>query len=180
MTYETYQGIFIASTILAGLFFLISVALCIKWNIPKVIGDVTGRSAKKAIRGMAATGGSLRAEPESGGSLRAGLESGGSLRAGLESGGSLRAGLESGGNLRAEPASLAPPPLPHAMPHAPPTMLPAEIGPPWETDAPTAATEELSLVYASAETVPLGGAGRDITFVVEYDITFVHTNEIIE
>ena len=47
MTYETYYGIFIGSSIAAGIMFLVSVFLFVKWNIPKAMGVVTGAGAKK-------------------------------------------------------------------------------------------------------------------------------------
>ena len=61
MTYELYRYLFIGSTILASLMLLISVFLFIKWNIPKVIGDVSGHTSrfhpmkKKTVDGQTCT-----------------------------------------------------------------------------------------------------------------------------
>lgn len=49
MTYETYRYIFIGSAILAGVMLLVSLALFIVLHIPKVIGDLSGATARKAI-----------------------------------------------------------------------------------------------------------------------------------
>lgn len=49
MTYETYRYIFIGSTILAAVMLLVSLVLFIVLHIPKVIGDLSGATARKAI-----------------------------------------------------------------------------------------------------------------------------------
>jgi len=50
MTYEVYRYIFMGSAMLAVLTLAISVFLFILFKIPKVIGDVTGRTIKKAVK----------------------------------------------------------------------------------------------------------------------------------
>ncbi len=49
MTYEIYRYIFIGAAILCGAMIITSVLLFIFLKIPKVIGDLSGRTAKKAI-----------------------------------------------------------------------------------------------------------------------------------
>ena len=49
MTYETYRLIFIGGAIFAGLMLALSIALFFVLKIPKVIGDLTGATARKAI-----------------------------------------------------------------------------------------------------------------------------------
>lgn len=49
MTYEVYRYIFIGGAILAAIMFIISVILFIVLKIPSVIGDLTGATARKAI-----------------------------------------------------------------------------------------------------------------------------------
>ena len=49
MTYEVYRYIFIGGAILAAIMFIISVILFIVLKIPSVIGDLTGSTARKAI-----------------------------------------------------------------------------------------------------------------------------------
>lgn len=49
MTYEVYRYIFIGGAILAAILFIISVILFIVLKIPSVIGDLSGATARKAI-----------------------------------------------------------------------------------------------------------------------------------
>ena len=49
MTYEVYRYIFIGGAVLAAIMFIISVILFIVLKIPSVIGDLTGATARKAI-----------------------------------------------------------------------------------------------------------------------------------
>jgi hypothetical protein len=50
MTYEIYRYIFIGSVALAAVMLVVSVLLFIRFKIPKVIGDVTGSTARKAVK----------------------------------------------------------------------------------------------------------------------------------
>jgi len=49
MTYEVYRYIFIGGAILAAIFFIISLILFFVLKIPSVIGDLSGATARKAI-----------------------------------------------------------------------------------------------------------------------------------
>ena len=49
MSYDTYRLIFIGAAIACGVMFLVSVTLFIVFKIPNIIGNLTGRNAKKAI-----------------------------------------------------------------------------------------------------------------------------------
>lgn len=49
MTYETYRYIFLGSLLACGVFFVITIVLFFVLQIPRVISDLTGRTAKKAI-----------------------------------------------------------------------------------------------------------------------------------
>lgn len=49
MTYEIYRYIFMGGAILAGIMFVVSVLVFIFLKIPTVIGDLTGANARKAI-----------------------------------------------------------------------------------------------------------------------------------
>lgn len=49
MTYEVYRYIFFGGAILAAIMFIISVILFIVLKIPSVIGDLSGATARKAI-----------------------------------------------------------------------------------------------------------------------------------
>lgn len=52
MSYEIYRYIFIGAAILCGVMFIVSALLFVFLKIPKVIGDLTGRTAKKAIENI--------------------------------------------------------------------------------------------------------------------------------
>ncbi len=49
MTYEIYRYIFLGGAILAGIMFAVSVLVFFLLKIPTVIGDLTGANARKAI-----------------------------------------------------------------------------------------------------------------------------------
>ena len=50
MTYDTYRYIFIGAAILSAIAFVVAVVLFVVLKIPRVIGDLTGATARKAIR----------------------------------------------------------------------------------------------------------------------------------
>ncbi len=52
MTYEIYRYIFLGGAILAGIMFVVSVLVFIFLRIPTVIGDLTGANARKAIENI--------------------------------------------------------------------------------------------------------------------------------
>ena len=52
MTYDIYRLIFIVGSIACAVMFVVSVILFITLKIPNVIGDLTGRNAKKAIEAL--------------------------------------------------------------------------------------------------------------------------------
>lgn len=52
MTYEIYRNIYIIGGILAGVLLAGAVVLFFVFRIPKIIGDLTGRNARKAISGI--------------------------------------------------------------------------------------------------------------------------------
>lgn len=49
MTYDAYHSIFIASLVACGVMVAVSAVLFFVLRIPRVIGDLTGRTARKAI-----------------------------------------------------------------------------------------------------------------------------------
>lgn len=52
MTYEVYRIIFISAGIMAGILLFLAIVLFFGLNIPKLIGDLTGRNAQKAIQNI--------------------------------------------------------------------------------------------------------------------------------
>ncbi len=49
MTYEMYRYVFLGATIASGVLIALSIVLFFTLRIPKVISDLTGRTARKAI-----------------------------------------------------------------------------------------------------------------------------------
>ena len=52
MTYEILRYIFIGAAVLSGVMLIVSILLFILLKIPRVIGDLTGATAKKAIENI--------------------------------------------------------------------------------------------------------------------------------
>ena len=50
MTYEMYRTLFLVGAIAAGVMLVVTVALFFAFNIPKIIGILSGATARKAIR----------------------------------------------------------------------------------------------------------------------------------
>lgn len=151
MTYEVYRYIFIGAAILCGILAVTSVFLFFYLKIPKVIGDLTGSTARKAIE-------EIRQQNESSGhkTYKTSLVN--------QERGKLTDKISPSGNLY--PAGTDP--LAGAM-----------------------ATEKIGtqqLEYSSNDTELLSDIGSEETsvlsdvntFVVEYEITFIHTDEVIE
>jgi len=151
MTYEVYRYIFIGAAILCGIMAVTSVFLFFYLKIPKVIGDLTGSTARKAIE-------EIRQQNENSGhkTYKTSLVN--------QERGKLTDKISPSGNLY--PAGTDP--LGGAM-----------------------ATEKIGtqqLEYTSNDTELLSDIGSEETsvlsdvntFVVEYEITFIHTDEVIE
>lgn len=49
MTYELCRGLYFACLIIAGVLFCLAIFLFFRMNVVKMVGDLTGRNAKKAI-----------------------------------------------------------------------------------------------------------------------------------
>lgn len=52
MSYEMYRYTSLGALIACGVFFVIAVVLFFVWRIPRVISDLTGRTARKAIENI--------------------------------------------------------------------------------------------------------------------------------
>lgn len=63
MTYEIYRYIFIGAAILCGIMFVISILLFLFMNVPGLIGDLSGTTERKAIK-------SIQEQNESGDNLQ--------------------------------------------------------------------------------------------------------------
>lgn len=163
MSYEVYRYIFIGAAILCALMLITSILLFILLRIPKVIGDLTGRTARKAIE-------NIRSQNESSGdkTYRSSLVN--------QERGKLTDKISPSGRLIRNPTDL----LGGAM-------ATEKIG------TQQLVSDETAVLDSGNETTVLGEltspvnettvlSQEDISsniFEIEYEITFVHTNEVI-
>lgn len=164
MSYEIYRYIFIGAAILCGLMLVTSILLFILLKIPKVIGDLTGRTARKAIE-------NIRNQNESSGdkTYRSSLVN--------QERGKLTDKISPSGRLIRNPTDL----LGGAM-------ATEKIG------TQQLVSDETAVLDSGNETTVLSGelestgnettvlAQADISnnmFEIEYEITYIHTNEVI-
>ena len=173
MSYEMYRYIFLGALIACGIFFVIAVILFFTLKIPKVISDLTGRTARKAIE-------NIRMQNEQSGdktyqSSAVNLERG-KLTDKISRSGRLvpRNATPFGTGVITEKISTM--------------KLDQPAG---ETDVLTA-TEETSVLASPAGetevlTPPVAGETEVLApteqpaqaFTIEYEITFIHTSEVI-
>ncbi len=177
LTYEQYQMIFYIGAALCGVMLLISILLFFVYRIPKVIGDLTGSTAKKAIR-------DIRAQNESTGNkvykTSAVNKARGKITDKISPSGRLirnpSAGL-AGGMVTEKIA-------PQRLSAEETTVLTADEGTTVLTPDMTPGNETTVLSpgmdFGSNETTVLNAPAMEVVgFAIEYEITFVHSNEII-
>jgi hypothetical protein len=159
MTYEVYQYLAIGAAVSAGIMFAVSILLFFILRIPKVVGDVTGSTARKAVK-----------------AIREGNEQSGD-KAYKTSPVNLARGKIT--DKISPSGAIISTPSPDGTIVRTQKISTQELEDPSETavlseylDSPTP-TSGITTVLSQAELV--GGS----TFEVEFDITFIHTNEII-
>lgn len=160
MTYELYRYIFIGGAILAVLMLIVSVVLFFVYKIPSVVGDLTGRTARKAIE-------DIRNQNESSGNKVYKTSHVNRQRGKLTdkispSGNLIKNHSEAiGGAMSTEKISTQ--------------ELPTE-----ETTVLDVANETTVLDNViSEETTVLAVENMSEVFQIEYEITFIHTEEVI-
>ena len=171
MSYEVYRYIFYGALIACGVFFVIAVILFFALKIPKVISDLSGRTARKAIE-------NIRQQNE-----RSGDKSYQSSAVNLERG-KLTDKISQSGRLVPREAT------PFGTGVITEKISTQRLENAGETDVLTV-TEETSvlnsafgetdvLAPAAGETEVLAPAAQPAQiFTVEYEITFIHTSEVI-
>lgn len=169
MSYEIYRYIFYGGAILAAVMLAVTVLLFFVYKIPTVIGDLTGANARKAIE-------NIRNQNESSGdklykTSQVNRERG-KLTDKISPSGSLMrdpSGILGGGAMATEKISTQ--------------ELP-------QVDETTILESNETTVLSSNETTVLDSAGAGETtvlttedvpavFQIEYEITFIHTDEVI-
>lgn len=180
MTYEIYRYIFMGGAVLAGVMALVSILVFFLSNIPMVIGDLTGANARKAIE-------NIRSQNESSGektyrSSQVNRERG-KLTDKISSSGRLiknpSHSLQGHGAMGTEKLNtddLNQPNDPNETSvlsgASETTVLTSELTGGGETTV-------LSGEGTGNETTLLSSAGNACGFVIEYEITYVHTDEVI-
>lgn len=159
MTCEVFRYIFIGAAILCGVMLITSILLFILLKIPKVIGDLSGRTARKAIE-------NIRNQNESSGDKTYRSSPVNRER------GKLTDKISPSGRLIKNPTD--------ALGGA---MATEKIG------TQRLVSEETAVLDGGNETTVLGGANEttvlsqnDLStdvFEIEYEITYIHTNEVI-
>lgn len=154
MTYETYHLVFVVAAALAGVFFAAACIVFAVFKIPKVAGDLSGTTARKAIQSIREQSSKEYKNGRSG--IGRNKRSERALNAGH------RSPLTHGTGARTEKISsgaLQKPALPSENPGD---------------------TERLGTVCAGAETTVLSeNMILQPLFEIEQDITFIHTEEIV-
>lgn len=174
MTYEMYRYLSLGAAIACGVMVVVSVILFFTLQIPKVIGDLTGRTARKAIE-------DIRKQNEQSGD-KVYRSSSVNLRRGK-----LTDKISPSGRIEAR----------HTTPFgtgvitekistqqlsvtedSPDTTILAEGN---ETTVLTQAPDVAPIPSICTETTVLQQweEENDRSFVIEYEITFIHTNEVI-
>ena len=181
MSYEVYRYIFIGAAILCGVMFVVSVLLFILLKVPKLISDLSGLTAKKAIKNIRehneATGDKyhkVSAFNEARGKLTDKISPSGQLQ---RQGHSMKFGIDT--------SKISTQELEHEEPSSETTVLSANETSVLET--PVGETSVLTADTGYGETSVLAPIATgtidgvmDSVFTIEYEITYIHTNEIIE
>lgn len=164
MTYEAFRYVFFGGALLGAIMLIVSIALFFLYKIPNVIGDLTGKNAKKAID-------AIRSQNESSGnklykSSKVNAERG-KLTDKISPSGNLIQrdnSVINGGAMNTEKISTQE--LPYEMTD--------------ETTVLSYENETTVLDNTAGETTVLDQAINEQPFVIEYEITLIHTNEIIQ
>lgn len=162
MSYEMYRYIFLGALIACAIFFVIAVVLFFALRIPKVISDLTGRTARKAIE-------NIRLQNE-----QSGNKTYQSSAVNLERG-KLTDKISQSGRLMPRDAT------PFGTGVITEKISTQQLDGAGETDVladPVGETDVLTPV--AGETEVLAPVEQPVqAFTVEYEITFIHTNEVI-
>lgn len=169
MSYEIYRYIFYGGAILAAVMLAVTVLLFFVYKIPTVIGDLTGANARKAIE-------NIRNQNESSGdklykTSQVNRERG-KLTDKISPSGSLMrdpSGILGGGAMATEKIST------QELPQVDDTTI-------LESNETTVLSSNETTVLDSAgagETTVLTTEDVPAVFQIEYEITFIHTDEVI-
>lgn len=175
MTYEIYRYIFLGGAILAGIMLVVSVLVFFLMKIPTVIGDLTGANARKAIE-------NIRNHNES-----TGDKTYRSSQVNQERG-KLTDKISPSGRLIKDPSlslhgamgteKISTQQLHHEEVASETTVLTGELTGGSETTVLTGELTGESENHGN-ETTVLNAQTFSNEFVIEYEITYIHTDEVI-
>lgn len=170
MSYEMYRYIFIGAAILSGLMLIASIIVFILLKIPKVVSDLSGATARKAIKNIREQN---EASGDKGYKVSAFNEARGKLTDKISASGNLmqRYQMQMGG-IDTSKISAQDLPVDEA---ANQTML-------LDSDMEYNGMNETSVLSEAmpyGETSVLDEAMGNVMFVIEYEITYIHTDEVI-
>ena len=171
MTYDVYRYIFIVGAILCGVMLLVTVIIFFLYNIPKVISDLSGATARKAIndiRRQNEEGGEKTYKPSAVNAARGKVTDKISRSGRIVQNNHVHVGIDT--------VSMQTQQLENTSAE---TTLLDENG--TETTLLENNFGETSLLDESiGQTGKLSQASEpDAVFAIEYEITYVHTNELI-
>ena len=158
MTYEIYRYIFMGGAALAGVMLLLSVLLFFVLRIPKVVGDLTGATARKAIE-------RIRAQNENTGDKTYQTSLVNKER------GKLTDKITPSGKLVPKHKSYSPNSAMETEKIATQQLMPQQ----GEENLTTVLDQD----NRAEETTLLSDQPEGNTFTVEYEITYIHTEEFI-
>lgn len=162
MSYEIYRYIFYGGAILAAVMLVATVILFFVYKIPTVIGDLTGANARKAIE-------NIRNQNESSGNKLYKTSQINRER------GKLTDKISPSGSLMRDPSGI----LVGGGAMATEKISTQQL-PPEETTVLDTANETTVLDNSDVgETTLLDAVDTPATFQIEYEITFIHTDEVI-
>lgn len=172
MTYDTYRYIFIGAAILCGIMFVVSVLVFIFLKIPKIISDLTGATARKAIK-------NIRQQNEASGDKAY------KVSAFNEARGKLTDKISPSGNVvqqyHAQMRGIDTTKIGTQELHVDETSVLDHYEDTTVLDG--SGVGETSVLAAPAqpiaETSVLSDAPCDGTFCIEFEITYIHTDEVI-
>ena len=175
MTYDIYRYIFIGAAILCGIMFVVSIVVFILLKIPKVISDLSGATARKAIK-------NIREQNEATGDKSY------KVSAFNEARGKLTDKISPSGNIiqqnqaqmrGVDTTKIATQKIQADEPADQTTVLDYYDETSVLDNTGAGETSVLSEFASSGDTTVLSEVINDSVFTIEYDITFIHTNEVI-
>ncbi len=177
MTYETYRLIFLVGAIAAGLMVIAAVVLFFVLKIPRVIGDLTGSTARKAIAG-------IRSQTEqNGGRDRKRTEHSPAHADSPASTQKLSRNDAAGNRADAAPKAQQAPLAEETTLLTPETTLLSPettlLAPETTVLAPQGASPVSTAPGETARLQPAAQAQPTTDFVIEQELTYLHTDEVL-